>query len=153
MCLYSSILPTNIPVNCASIKRIPVLKKLEEIAYAYLPANRKDCIFFHMAAVIHKRKIISLGHNSFKTHPLAKKYGHRNNSIHAELAAAIKHGTLDCEGLDLAVLRINRKNEISLSKPCVNCHSMLFDLGFNKIYYSNEERGWSTYSFNKHKTK
>ena len=119
-----------------------VLKKIEEIGFALTPKNRRDSKFFHVAVIFQRNKILSIGQNSFKTHPVARKYGHRNSVLHAEVAAIIRHGLDDCSGLNLAVLRVNRNNELAISKPCVHCQSIIDNVGFKKVFYTNEQGVW-----------
>lgn len=119
-----------------------VLKKIEEIGYALVPSNRSESCFFHVAAIFQRNKILSIGQNSFKTHPIAKKYGHRNSILHAEVAAIIRHGLEDCSGLNMAVLRINRKNDLTISKPCPCCQSIITNVGFKKVFFTNQKGQW-----------
>ena len=57
------------------------------------------------SVLVNKNSIISVGNNSYKTHPLLK---HRTEwpFLHAEQHAIIKRGLDNCEGLDLYVVRI-----------------------------------------------
>jgi hypothetical protein len=119
-----------------------VLKKLEEIAYAMVPANRKDTQFFHVAAIFQRNKILSIGQNSFKTHPLAQKFGHNGNCLHSELACIIRHGMEDCSGLNMAVLRINRQNNLAMSKPCFACSKAIEAVNLGNVYYTNKKGEW-----------
>jgi deoxycytidylate deaminase len=119
-----------------------VLNKIEEIGYALVPSNRKDSIFFHVAVIFQRNKILSIGQNSFKTHPIAKKFGHRNYATHAELSSIIRHGLDDCSGLSLAVLRIGRNNKLTMSKPCLCCQNVIKSVGLSKVYYTNKNGEW-----------
>ena len=121
-----------------------VLKKIEEIGFALVPANRKDSQFFHVAAIFQRNKILSIGQNSFKTHPIAKEYGHKGNCLHAESSSIIRHGLEDCSGLSIAVLRIGRKNNLTTSKPCVACETLIKSVGIRKVYYTNKIGDWET---------
>ena len=122
--------------------RLKVLKKIEEIGYALVPSNRKDSIFFHVAVIFQRNKILSIGQNSFKTHPIAKKYGHKGCCTHAEASAIIRHGIEDCTGLNMAVLRIDRRNNLTISKPCSSCRQLLGDCNLRNIYYTNKKGEW-----------
>lgn len=55
--------------------------------------------------------------------------------IHSEMDAVIKLGATDCSGLSIVNTRINRNNELDMSKPCSGCLHMLRSLNFNNIYY------------------
>ena len=119
-----------------------VLKKIEEIAYALVPSNRKDTQFFHVAAIFQRNKILSIGQNSFKTHPLAKKFGHKGSCQHSELNAIIKYGMEDCSGLNMAVLRIDRRGKLNMSKPCYSCRKLIDHVLLRNIYYTNKRGEW-----------
>jgi deoxycytidylate deaminase len=121
---------------------VKILKKIEEVAFALEPANRTDCHFFHVAAIFKRNKILSIGQNSFKTHPIAQKYGHRNNSLHAEISSAIRYGNDDFSGLSMAVLRISRQHKLALSKPCEHCQKFLLDTNLKNIFYTDEQGNW-----------
>lgn len=120
------------------------LKKLEEIAYALVPSNRKDTQFFHVAAIFQRNKILSIGQNSFKTHPIARTYGHKGDSLHAECSAAIRYGIEDCSGLNMAVLRIDRRNFLTISKPCAACQKLIDAIGIRNVYYTNRKGEWES---------
>ena len=117
-----------------------ILQKIEEIAYALEPA--RNGTFFHVAAIFHKNKILSIGQNSFKTHPLAKKFGHRNSSIHAELSSIVRFGVEDCEGLSMAVLRIGRNGKLNLSRPCRCCQNLIQQVDIKNVYYTGGSGKW-----------
>lgn len=117
-----------------------ILSKIEEISYALEP-NRNGT-YFHCAAIFKRNKILSIGINSFKTHPLAIKYGYREPTVHAELQAAIKLGLTNCSGLSIAVLRIGRNNKLAMSKPCVHCSKLISDLGFKNVYFTGRNGEW-----------
>jgi deoxycytidylate deaminase len=117
-----------------------VLSRIEEIAYALEP-NRNGT-YFHCAAIFKRNKILSIGVNSFKTHPLAIKYGYDNGNVHAELAAVVKMGLTNCSGLSIAVLRIGRNNKLAMSKPCCHCNKLIYNLGFKSVYFTDRNGKW-----------
>lgn len=96
----------------------------------------------HTAAVVYKNKIIAVGCNSTKTHPIQAKYGRNSKSIylHAEVHAMIKATALigvdKLRYCDLYVIRLGKKGELLNSKPCSGCQRMIDDLQFRKVYHS-----------------
>ena len=96
----------------------------------------------HAAAVVYKNKIIAVGCNSTKTHPIQAKYGRNSKSIHlhAEVHAMIKATALIGEKklkvCELYVIRLGRTGELMNSKPCHGCQRMIDDLGFTRVYHS-----------------
>lgn len=120
-------------------------KKIVELSYALLPTHG-DYRCRHASFLVHRDKIVSIGiNNPSKTHPKNLRFGYRNKrnqpinniiGIHSELAAVIKLGRQDLEGLDIVNTRIDRNNMLALAKPCVGCQDMLKQLGVNRIFYS-----------------
>jgi len=96
---------------------------------------------FRMGAIIFdKKNVISVGHNcSFRSikhfYPNFQK---RKYSIHAEVDAIIKART-DVKGYSLLVVRLNAKNELTLSKPCEHCMMYIEYVGVKNVFYSNKE--------------
>ena len=76
-------------------------KKLKEISLAMAPKHPSDQRCRHFSFILHKKRILSIGFNSIKTHPLNlklnfvnKKNDPINNVVgtHSELSAVIKLG-------------------------------------------------------------
>lgn len=92
-----------------------------------------------VGAVIFKQsRIISSGHNDLRQNNLNMHYRQpEENSIHAEESACINYGSLcDLKGSSILVIRINKKSELRLARPCDNCMNILKTLKFKDIYYS-----------------
>ena len=58
--------------------------------------------------------------------------------IHSEMDAIIKLGMSNCTGLTIINTRIDRNNEMAMSKPCRGCTDMLRQLNFSNVYYYND---------------
>ena len=101
---------------------------------------------FKLVAIITDKKgrVLSIGKNSFtKTSPrqayYAEKCGNRHKIyLHAELDAIIKLKYTD-NPYAIYIVRINKKNEPVLSKPCKICQQALKDIKIKKIYYTGEK--------------
>ena len=120
--------------------------KIIEISYALITKHSADLRCRHFSFILDRNRIISIGLNSLKTHPLNLKYNYVNKSnqnlsnivgTHSELSAVIRLGEEDCSGLTLINTRINRNNKLDFSAPCNGCMDMIKQLNFEKIYYSN----------------
>lgn len=115
-------------------------RKLFETAnnLIHLPDARSK----HFSFIVERNCILSVGWNkSFKTHPLAKRYGHRFSSIHSELDA-IKNFPYAPASLiyyKFVNLRIMGDGSVGLSKPCVHCQELLAKFGIEQIYYSDHD--------------
>jgi len=124
--------------------------KMIEISYALAGSRgyRQRCK--HFSFIFNKNKLISIGINSPKTHPINLKYNYLNKQkhkishivgTHSEMSAVIKLGIESCEeNLVMINTRINRKNEIDYSRPCNGCMEMLRELNFSKVYYTNKDK-------------
>jgi deoxycytidylate deaminase len=91
---------------------------------------------YRLGAVLVNKKsyIISVGNNSYKTHPLLK-YRTEWPFLHAEQHAIIKRGLDNCEGLDLYVVRILKNLNYAISYPCTVCKVLIKEVGIRNVYY------------------
>ena len=90
------------------------------------------------SVLVNKNSIISVGNNSYKTHPLLK---HRTEwpFLHAEQHAIIRRGLDNCEGLDLYVVRILKNFNYAISYPCDVCKQLIKEVGIRNVYYIDEK--------------
>jgi len=96
--------------------------------------HRLGCVIFK------KKSIISVAYNEpfglvGNLHP---KYICWPHSIHAETKAitSAKHPLKNCEML---VIRLNRRGDLRLAKPCEYCEKYIRDVKIKKVYYSTNE--------------
>lgn len=87
----------------------------------------------HCSIIIRKGRILSVGSNNMKTHPLAKKYGYPFDEMHSELDAFRKCNIKD--NLELWNFRFNRFGQERISKPCFRCAPWCLEV-FEKIFYT-----------------
>lgn len=104
----------------------------------HLPTARQK----HFSFITRRSKIISFGWcQSFKTHPIAAKYGHRFDSIHSELHC-IKNFPYPMSALKdytLINVRVNPSgSQMTLARPCVRCIHFLSCFDLRSVIYSNE---------------
>lgn len=92
----------------------------------------------HVAIILFQNAPVVVGVNKDRTHPALKihPYG-KHNSLHAELDACIKLGKDDCSDYTMVVVKMRRDGTIGSSKPCEGCQSVLNQLNFKKVIYSN----------------
>ena len=77
------------------------------------------------------------GFNSFGARFRKKEYGCA--TLHAELGAILNVERSKTEGSTVYVVRVNRRGEKRLSKPCHMCKSALQYCGVKKVIYSTNE--------------
>lgn len=81
-----------------------------------------------------------VGFNSYKTHPLAKRFGRNNQSIclHAEVDAIRKW--LRNEGREsggtMYVARVLKNGEPALARPCEGCERALVAFGIEEVEWT-----------------
>lgn len=125
------------------------LNKIIEMSYALAGRHKHRQRCKHFSFIFDKNKLLSVGVNSPKTHPLNLKYNYLNKQkdkishivgTHSEMSAVIKLGFEYCEGLTIINTRINRRNEIDNSHPCNGCMELLKELKFLKILYTAKDK-------------
>lgn len=125
------------------------LEKVIEISYAFAGKRSLWQRCRHFSFIFDRNKLISMGVNSYKTHPINLKYNYINRKkekiadvigTHSEMSAVIKLGLNDCAGLTLVNIRINRKNELDYSFPCSGCKDMILKMGFNGVFYTTKNK-------------
>jgi len=104
------------------------------------------------SAIIRKNKIVSVGLNSIKTHPLQAKFQKNRHSIHlhAEIDAiknALKNITVeDLAKCDLYVVRVKRESSNSKkwifgnAFPCCGCMRAIETFDCNRVFYSTNRQ-------------
>lgn len=96
----------------------------------------------HITAFAYDKRgrLISVGTNSYiKTHPLQAKFAKRAGMpekifLHAEVAALLKAGKQEVHRLE--VVRLNRKGEPLLAKPCASCRLVIKEYGVKEVTHT-----------------
>ena len=132
--------------------------KIIEITYALINKHNADLRCRHFSFILDRNRIISIGMNSTKTHPMNLKYNYINKNkekisdivgTHSELNAVIKLGIEDCSKLTLVNTRINRNNLLDHSAPCNGCSDMIKQLNFKNVYHTDSQADFIQYNINK----
>ncbi len=101
---------------------------------------------FHTTFILRKNRLQKIGYNVLKTHPANLKYKYINQfgqnissmvGIHSELSAILKYGEEDCSDCTFINIRIDKNNNIAMSKPCRGCQDLLNQVGYKHVYYTN----------------
>ena len=132
--------------------------KIIEVTYALINKHNADLRCRHFSFILDRNRIISIGMNSTKTHPMNLKYNYINKNkekisdivgTHSELNAVIKLGIEDCSRLTLVNTRINRNNLLDHSAPCNGCSDMIKQLNFKNVYHTDSQANFVQYNINK----
>jgi len=95
----------------------------------------------HFTFILLKKRVISVGYNlSFKTHPLAGRYGYRFNNIHSELKAIqnFPYPVSLLPKFTFVNIRIMANGMLGMSKPCKCCQKLLLDFNCTQLWYSTK---------------
>ena len=123
-----------------------ILHTLAKVAAAN-PAQREKLA----AAIVCRNRIISVGMNSMKSHPMAAKYGKNPHAIflHAEVAA-IKNALREIEvddftKCDIYITRVKKEKPFTnkyvwgLAKPCSGCERAIAEFGLKRVIYTCDD--------------
>lgn len=112
---------------------------------------------FRLASLVVIGKSMFVGTNHYKTHPELlmedKHSGEHYSSHHAEMDALLKAkralGTSfdrHVKKMKLFVLRVDRRGNITMAKPCRHCERKLMNAGLlrKNIYFTNYNGEWET---------
>ena len=116
--------------------------------------NFSDCKIKIGSVLVYKNKVLSIGYNTNKSHPLQKllnqKYrstkdrvfnvDNHTNGIHSELMCLINTKGLDIEWHKVSIyIYRESNNKPSMCKPCPCCNKALLERGIKtkNIYYTN----------------
>lgn len=103
------------------------------------------------SAIVYRNKIISVGMNSMKSHPLQAKYAKNEHAIflHSEIAAiknALREVSVDdLSKCDIYVVRVKKekpftkKYVLGLAKPCAGCERAIAEFGLKKVVYTCDD--------------
>lgn len=89
----------------------------------------------HVSIIIRDNRILGIGINRRKTHPLAALYGYRHDELHSELDALIKVPKNQRWDMTLINFRFGPRKDLKISKPCLKCLPWC-KATFDEIWYS-----------------
>lgn len=105
------------------------------------------------SAIVYRNRIISVGMNSMKSHPLQAKYAKNEHAIflHSEIAA-IKNALREVDVDDLSKCEIyvarvkkekpfTKKYVLGLAKPCPGCERAIAEFGLKRVVYTCDDGG------------
>lgn len=107
-----------------------------------------DTRTFHTTFLLKKNRLQKIGINLNKTHPANLKYNYFTKDgndirsmvgVHSELSAILKYGKEDCSDCVFVNIRIDKKGKLAMAKPCKGCQDLLKQIGYKKLFFTNEE--------------
>lgn len=97
---------------------------------AYLLAANSECRYQFGSILVDGNRVLAMGVNVLKTHPIAKEYGKHCISIHAEMNTIIRSPYTSGTTLYIA-----RYSESLDSKPCKTCMRLIIAANIKTIVY------------------
>lgn len=100
----------------------------------------------HYTFLVRRNKILSIGLNDKKrTHPAAVGEGWRFPNLHSEKRCILNFPLPigEIRGCKLVNLRLNRRRQLMLSKPCGGCITLLKLVGPKSVLYSTNNGGFA----------
>lgn len=93
----------------------------------------------HAAALLCGTNLYSLGINKFVGEFKDKDNKVHYKTVHAEINVFKNFPKKNVKGMDILVIRINKKFVLKNSRPCNQCIDKLRKIGIRRVYYSNDE--------------
>ena len=87
-----------------------------------------------VALVVSKNKVLSIGYNQPKTHPISVDTPMQ--MLHAELDAIVRCADDDSDGAEIVVARLKSSGRPGLAKPCAACQKVLRRFGIRRVLYT-----------------
>lgn len=124
-----------------------ILKYALKIAQDKLPFHPQLDHFPHYTFIIQNNKIVDWATNLSQDPPIHYGYNSKENGdpfyrpkIHSEIAGYKKARGILKKNIAFEILniRLNKKGELRLSKPCICCFEIMKQLGCQKFYYSSD---------------
>lgn len=100
----------------------------------------RECYYQLCALVVKKNKVLGIGYNNPKTHPLAKT---KMRQLHAEMDACIRCSKQELKGAELIVVRARRDKKVGMAKPCQACDIFIRFMGIKRVYYTVDHPDWN----------
>jgi hypothetical protein len=124
--------------------------KLIDIGFALLDWSEHELKNYHIAFLMRRNKILSIGINKKCTHPLNlrnRKLNRAGKDISdakltcAELCCLLKsrNKNIDYNKCYMVNIRINRNNQLDVATPCMSCESLLRHYKVCDVYYTTKD--------------
>jgi deoxycytidylate deaminase len=121
------------PIRNANVS-ISRQQRFAKIAVELAGALDQDITHQLCALVVSKNRVLSVGYNQPKTHPISKDT--TMQQLHAEMHAMIRCADKDLLGADVIVARTRPSGKPGLAKPCEVCEGILRRFGVRRVFYT-----------------
>lgn len=111
-------------------------RHLERAVQVALTSTQK---FAHGAVIAHGGRVLSVGVNTRRAHPLTVSDPRTESAWHAEVAALRSlRTTVDMSRLTLYSARVSKAGTPALAKPCSQCMAILEHAGIRDIKWTED---------------
>jgi deoxycytidylate deaminase len=96
----------------------------------------------HGAVLVKGGNVINAARNKWTYSSFGKRFRERGKGIstlHAELAVVLNLDRSITRGTDIYVVRVNKKGDFKMSKPCSMCETALKHVGIKRVYYTTDD--------------
>ena len=113
---------------------VGILKKAIELAESSTSRYRVGAVIFKGS------RILGVGNNELRfCSRIPAQYKNYNQSLHAEQAAILDTPRNSLKGSSILVVRITKRGELKMAKPCKMCSTFIDYVEIKNIFYSNWE--------------
>lgn len=109
-------------------------QRFARIAIELAKEAERDVTHQLCALIVKKNRVLSVGYNSPKTHPISSATVQQQ--LHAEMDAILRCSETDLEGAEVIVARTRPSGKPGLSKPCEVCEGLLRRAGVKRVFYT-----------------
>ena len=107
-------------------------QRFAKAALELAAASEHDMTHSLCALVVCKNRVLSVGYNQPKTHPIS--IDTPMQQLHAEQDALLRCGST--EGAEVVVVRARPSGKPGLAKPCSICEGILRRFGVRRVFYT-----------------
>jgi hypothetical protein len=131
-------------------------QRLKDLAFSLMDSSsKKRC--HHFSFIMHKGRIISIGQNNTKTHPInlinrktsvktGKDFSDEKHTC-SEFNAILKLKKLtniNSKKCSMVNIRIDRNKNLAFAKPCMSCENLLKFFEFKNVIWTNKDGNFIT---------
>ena len=111
-------------------------KRFAKVALELAGEATHDVTHQLCALVVSKNRVLSVGYNQPKTHPISVDT--KMQQLHAEMDAILRCAESDVGGAEVVVARVKPSGKPGLARPCRVCEGILKRFGVRRVFYTTD---------------
>lgn len=108
--------------------------RFAKVAMQLAVEAKRDVTHELCALVVSKNRVLSVGYNQPKTHPISSDTAQQQ--LHAEMDALLRCSETDAGGAEIIVVRTKPSGKPGLAKPCEVCQGILRRFGVRRVFFT-----------------